>query len=547
MKFLRRRRAEGLAPDAEAGVPTKGDVLADGGASSQLILRPYRRAMSRGRFTLLIALVILFSFIYGAGFAFTGQTFLVQFAFPLGFLGALVIWALPELGRAPTRALEVLLFAFFLGLWWPNYLAIALPGLPWITIVRLTGFPLTFILLVSVSCSQAFRSKMAATLKATPFTWKLLTGFAVYQCLSLALSKTPQTSLNKLIVAQISWTAVYFASVAVFSKPGRAERWAFTIWIMAMILSADGAWEFRLQHPPWAGHIPSFLAVADDSVQRSLSGVVRAGSDRYRVQGDYSTSLGLAEFLALSTPFALHFIADKYRVVRRLAAVISLPIILYTIILTDSRLGMIGFMLSILLYLLMWGALRWRSDPRSFIGPAVVISYPILFCGFIAASFAIPRLRVITWGGGKQASSTEARVEQVRRGLPMVLTHPFGHGIGRGAETLGFLNPSGILTIDTYYLLIALEYGVFGFALFYGMIILAGVESFQGILIGPKEREQTLLMPITVCLICFFVIKSIYSGVENQPLVYMMLGIVTALCARIKAASPTVNQKAAAA
>ncbi|HZZ69127.1 MAG TPA: O-antigen ligase family protein [Phenylobacterium sp.] len=531
------------APGAAA---TEGAVLADD-ASRQIILRPYRRAMSRGRFVLLVALVALFGFVYGAGFAFAGQTFLVQFAFPLGILGALAVWALPELGAAPTRTLAFLLFAFFVGLWWPNYLAIALPGLPWITIVRLTGFPLSFILLVAVSSSQAFRADMAQQLKATPFTWRLLTGFAIYQCLSLGLSNAPQLSVNKLLVAQISWTAVYFASVAVFSKPGRAERWAFMIWIAAMIESVLAAWEFRLEHPPWAGHIPSFLAVADDSVQRSLTGVVRAGSDRYRVQGSYSTSLGLAEFMALSTPFALHFIADKYRVVRRLAAVVSLPIILYTIILTDSRLGMIGFMLSILLYLLMWGALRWRSDPRSFIGPAVVISYPILFCGFIAASFAIPRLRVITWGGGKQASSTEARVEQVRRGLPMILTHPFGHGIGRGTEALGFLNPSGILTIDTYYLLIGLDYGVFGFALFYGMIILAGVESFQGILIGPKEREQSLLMPITVCLICFFIIKSIYSGVENQPLIYMMFGIITALCARIKAASPTVKSKAAAA
>jgi 4-amino-4-deoxy-L-arabinose transferase-like glycosyltransferase len=208
---------------------------------------------------------------------------------------------------------------------------------------------------------------------------------------------------------------------------------------------------------------------------------------------------------------------------------------------------MIGFMLSILFYLFLWGALRWRSDPRSFIGPAVVISYPIVFFGFIAASFAVPRLRVITWGGGKQSSSTEARVEQVRRGIPMIITHPFGHGISRGAEALGFVNPSGILTIDTYYLAIALDYGIFGFALFYGMIVLAGVEAFQVILIGPKQREETLLMPLAVCLACFFIIKSIYSGVENQPLVYMMLGAVTALCARVKAPSPKVKPQTVAA
>ena len=66
---------------------------------------------------------------------------------PLAALGLLVIWTLPEVRWAPTRTLRWAFYASFIGLiCWPNYLAISLPGLPWITVIRLTT-PATLTLL----------------------------------------------------------------------------------------------------------------------------------------------------------------------------------------------------------------------------------------------------------------------------------------------------------------------------------------------------------------------------------------------------------------
>src|SRR3546814_3454577 len=77
----------------------------------------------------------------------------------------------------------------------------------------------------------------------------------------------------------------------------------------------------------------------------------------------------------------------------------------------------------------------------------------------------------MVWGGGAASYSTQARIEQYQKGLGLVMENPLGYGIGRGSVTLGFTNPEGVETIDTYYLLILLEYGVLGFLIFYGLFL----------------------------------------------------------------------------
>ena len=54
------------------------------------------------------------------------------------------------------------------------------------------------------------------------------------------------------------------------------------------------------------------------------------------------------------------------RLVTRIAAGVTMPVMLYVVIITDSRLGMVGFLLSFMLYLLLWMVIpRAASVSRS--------------------------------------------------------------------------------------------------------------------------------------------------------------------------------------
>ncbi|MET0270430.1 MAG: O-antigen ligase family protein [Sphingomonas sp.] len=521
--MFRERISAGLRRDAR-GAPPAGSL---GG---------YVRENGWRRRRLLVHAVLLaFAFLYGATFTLVGQFFIIQFIAPLAVMALLLVWLLPDTGRAPVMALERLMLSFIIALCaWPDYLAVALPGLPWITAIRLVGAPMALVLLICVSVSPDFRARMVVLLNAVPAIWKMVTGFAVICLLSILFSKNVPNSIDRFVLAQMGWTSVFFASVWTFSRPGRARQAAAMLCGLLLFACLIGAYELRYSQVPWAGRVPWFLAVEDESVQRVLQGASRAATGIYRLQSKFTTSLGLGEFVGLTLPFVLHVIVTTRRMWVRLAGIAMLPLVLAVVVGTDSRLAVIGFGLTFLLYLLMAALLRWRQDKDSLFAPAIVFSYPATFMGVILASFFVARLKTMVWGGGAQQASTATRQQMYETGIPMVLRAPWGHGIGQGGPTLGFFTAGGTGTIDTYYLAAALEFGIIGFLVYFAMFLWAIWKSGETLL-RVRDREVMLLAPLSIALINFVVSKSVFSQLENHPLAFAMLGMVVALIARQRA------------
>ena len=497
------------------------------------------------RYTAIGSLALLMIF-YGFYYAVTTPWLLVPFLMPFGVLLMIIIWALPDMRAAPTMVMERMFFAFFvcLGLW-PNYLAISLPGLPWITFLRLTGFPTILMLLIAVSVSARFRRQMSDILSATPWVWKLVVSFSAIMTVTMAAAAGAfMSSLQLWIVAQVNFIAIFFVSVYVFAKPGRVERWVYVLWGILVAVSIIAIREDKMQRVLWVGHIPSFLAVADPVVQAILSGNFRAATGEYRVKAVSTNSLGLAEWMALSIPFVLHFMLGPFPRRINIAAMITFPLAFFVVVVTGSRLGMVGTLMGVLLYSLLWGVRRWQREKAGIIGPALLLAYPAMFLFIMGGSFTIPRLRRMVWGGGATNASDATRGRQVTEGLPLIAHNPFGYGIGRGASVLNIRGPTGTLTIDNYYIAAALDYGVLGFCAFYGMILAAIIYAARASLRAPEDREILYLMPLSVALSSFFVIKWVFAQTANHPLMFMMLGAVTALVWRLKKLEDA--QKAAA-
>lgn len=499
-----------------------------------LILKPYTRPgpglMIQGG---LLLAFMFFCLVFGFFYALTTPFLIRQLAIPIVILALIAIWALPDMKSSPAGYLDWMTFAFLVVLFvWPNYLAIALPGMPWITLMRVIGIPLVIVLAISFSVSAEFRTRMREVLSATPMVFKLLVAFIAIMFVSIAFSENVDFSIQRFINSQLTWTAIFFASCYVFVRPGRVEKWAYFLWAIAALLCAIGVVEYRMNRPPWGAYVPSFLRVEDEMVARVLTGSVRSATGQYRVQSTFTTSLGLAEFLALTAPFVIHIAMVARRLWVKVAAAATLPLMFYTVIVTDSRLGAVGFLLSFMLYLLLWGGQRWRANPRSLLAPAIVLAYPVIFTLFITATFFVGRLRNMVWGSGDSAASTASRVTQYKTGIPMILEQPWGYGVGMGGSTLGFVNPAGTVTIDTYYLMVGLEYGVIGFFVYYGMVAVSCYQAGKYALNSPSG-EFSFFAPLAISLANFIVIKSVFSQQDNHPLIFMMLGIVTALVFRM--------------
>jgi O-antigen ligase len=497
--------------------------------------RPGRRGLIR------IVLYILFAatlFAYGYGYGATAPFLMTPMLIPQAVLGALIIWCLPAGDYAPVRALSPLFFAFLAAIvLWPNYLAIALPGLPWLTLTRIFGVPLTIALLVCISVSKTFRKTLTDCLNADPLIWKAFVGLVACETLSLALSGQPVASLNRYVLAQTNWTAMFIVSAIIFLRPGTVERWAKLFFGACLVIALIGMWEFKLGYVPWAGHIPSFLKIEDDSVLRTLAGARRSATGIYRVQSTATTPLGLAEILGLSAPFALHFAIGRYPFWLRMVALAALPLLVMVILLTDSRLGVVSCLVGLMLYLLFWAILRWRQVKDSVFAPALVFGYPAIFTVMVAATFVVGKLRAKVWGNGSQSASTASRGTQWDMGIPKILTHPFGQGMGQSGSVLQFRSPSGVPTVDSYYLTVLLELGILGFILYFFIFLRASWTGVRTLVTGTVDQETLMLIPLSVCLVNFVIVKSVFSQDANHPLVFMMLGAIVALAYRSKMAA----------
>jgi O-antigen ligase len=303
---------------------------------------------------------------------------------------------------------------------------------------------------------------------------------------------------------------------------------------MAMFVGCIAVLEYRQQHVLWAGHIPSFLQINDPAVIKVLRGGDRFG--KYRAVSTFGTCLGLGEYMALTLPFVLRFATGPYSWLVRGAAAASALFVVFVSVLSGSRVGTVGCLIGITLYGAAWSLLKWRREPSSIVGPAIVASYPIAALVGAATIALVGRLRSMFWGDGSEHYSDQDRIGQLQLGIPKIISHPWGYGVGRGAETLGFgaTARADTLTIDNYYLDVALDYGVDGFVVYYGLFLITMYYCAKTLIIlKSAAREVEMLLPIVISLATFFIIKSAFSEENSHPLAFMILGMAVALVSRV--------------
>lgn len=480
----------------------------------------------RGLYTLLAFICFFYSFFV----ILVPRPVMIPLLFPFLFLIFFIVWALPVGTRAPGKAANRLFWCYTVTLLlWPNYLAIALPGLPWITAARLFAAPLVLLLLVHLSTSQPFKDAMRARLATVKPLWIMVTIFAVVQTISIVMSPEPLMTVNRVFNNQVVWTGMFFAAVWALRDPKSLERWIIAYVVMAFILGVMAIREAQVEHVLWAQSIPSFLKVDDEVVTRILAGSRRL-TGQYRTVTTATTPLSFAELMALAVPFLLYTMHKYPRLPVILGCLAVDGLILNSLILTDARLGFVGFILGHFLYLLYYSIDRWKNRPDSIMGAALVVAFPVFIALGVLVVLFVGRVRVRVIGGGQHTYSNQARIDQTNGAFEKIWASPvFGFGSGEGAQRLGFANGEGTITIDSYFLMVLMDYGFVGFFVFYGMLTYAIVVCGKLAVKAPQADTRRLAAVIAIFMAEFLVIKSVLAQEANHPLAFILLGAVATI------------------
>lgn len=467
--------------------------------------------------------------VLGTYIALMPQTFIGYLIGPIAVLGLFAVWMFPETGRPPTRVLGVAFVAYtVLMILWPYYLAVRLQGLPLIEVRRVAILIALLAFFISLSVSVRFRSTMGDIVAYAPWFFRVLAVFVGLQIASTILGRDINASVPDMIKNLIGWTGALFVATWIALNPQWTERWRLAVIWAAVGLIVIGLLEARNEGVLWANSIPSFLAINEPAVYRTLNPVFRAGE--YRVVGTFSVSLSLAEFLFLSMPLFLYVIAFGKRWWLRVAAVV-IDILLWTVIIdTQARLGMVGGIVTHLGFFLLWSYWLRQRNPTNLITTGLVYSFPMIVAATVGAVLSIYRLRVMVLGGGQHQASTDARWAQLDAAKPLMLSHPiFGYGPNQGGPTLNFRNGAGVLTIDSGLLSLALDFGVMGAICF---LFLFGWGIVYGIRLAVRRLHEPIGLagPLAIALIGYLVVRFVLSQNDNMSMAYMYLGMILGLC-----------------
>lgn len=504
------------------------------GGAPMSVLPPFRQARSPLQTvalkTAFLGCCAILGLLYGFVFAVFPPTIMVYLALPVILLSLVVIWALPDFPTGPTRLLGFLFFAYSLILpLWPNYLALTLPGLPWISLRRLTILPMAFVFFICISTSRRFRVLLRKTFNLSPLIPTLIIAFLAAQLITVPMSPTVFGSLNIVLDNVFSSIIPFFISVLLFQDEKRAYTWQSAMLWSALALCAIGGAEWVNQQVLWANHIPPFLAVGDEAVQRILEPDFR--DNRYRVTTTFTVSLAFAEFLAFFTPFVVHRLFRAAALVRLCFWAMADLFMLAIIVSTQSRLGIVGWLVAHAFYVCIWAFRRWRFVKGDILAPALSLMFPIGAFLFFIGMFTVDAIKYRTIGGGSTGLSDTGREQQFAMFWPKLFENPIGYGAGQSGIKLGFTTAEGVYTVDSFFITIGIDYGILGLTTFFGALVYA-TYALTRVSFTRNFTVRDDPLPIATMLLVALVIRSVLSQTDNLPLVFIALGMAAATLKR---------------
>lgn len=502
------------------------------------VLAPYKRQRSPWqrfvRYGLFLSMCIALGLMNGFMFVLLPPQLFLFYVLPLAALLLLVIWALPDVEHVPLKWLSRLLLIYLgVTMLWPTYLAVHISGLPWISVQRLAVVPLALAFVTFYSISAAFRGELREVFRHAQWPLRLVLLFTLWQFLTIFWANNPPYAISQTLRFWVQTTICFFVAAWMFVSVERGRSFVRLLVGAGMILAVIAPLEWLNQGVLWINHIPSFLQVEQDSlVTRFVQGSARDG--RYRAVGIYSVSLSLAEILALVTPFVIHRLMKARGIwVIALWGLADLAL-LGAIETTQSRLGTLGWIVAHAVYGCLWAFRRWRQQRTDLVAPAVSLLYPLGAVVFFIGMFTVPAIRNRTIGGGSTGASDQSRLEQFAQMWPKVGANPFGHGGGSSGQVLGYFDPGGLLTVDSYVITLLLDYGVIGFGAFAALLVYLAVKMIQVAWSARDGDDLEMALPLACAFLVMIEVRMVLSQQDNHAILFTLMGFGVAILARAR-------------
>jgi O-Antigen ligase len=505
----------------------RADALRVGSENAQGPWRMLTDAHRKGSATRIAGLLALLLFI----FVFTalavlfsgGAAFLSVWSISaiFGVLGVGLLAYLPVPSVAVQRASMFALLVFvFLAIVWPRYASIRLPGLPALSLTRISLLILLLLGVFLFSKSSAYRQRLRERVARFRVVFYALAAWLVLKVLGAFFAEVPFLSMRGVLNELISVYVPMLIALAAIESRRDIRRLLVTVLAGAVVVVLVGLYEYHVGRNVFLG----LLEVDSEYLEQVLRDKVRAGS--YRLQSTFAHPLTLSEFLVLTTPVAIYMaFVDGFRWLRSFLLILLMVAMAFVIVKTGSRSG-IGSFAVVLGACAVMCSLRLAKVSRDGISAALYVLGAIALVVVAGVSLYL-MIDLLVGRTTREFNSGQARLLMWEDGLAKAALQPLlGYGQDTAARVLGFVGSHSVLTIDSYFLSVLLDGGFPSLALF---VIVLGALGVIGLRSGLSGSHPDLLsILLLTSLVAFSLIKLILSLSHNHALFMVLMAVMLA-------------------
>jgi len=400
---------------------------------------------------------------------------------------------------------------------WPAYLHLKFGPTPILTPPRLIFYAITAFWLYDMAASPLRRGQFANALKRSPALSGLVFALFALNAVSVPIAEGSRFAAQEFFRQTIICLLPFCAFVTYVRSMREFKRILAVTVISAGIASLIALIEVG-SGTLLATKLSPFIESTEEWLR--ISQQVKTRDGVFRAQATHTHPLSLGEFLAMCAPLALAF-AVTARGFKRVFWAVILIAIFGGVVGTNARgaifaatagLGVSGVLMTI--HILRGNRLlRWRPV----IGLVAVFLVAASPAAFIAGH------KIVTGEIGTSAArSSQARLDQIEKAWPKIVKRPIGgYGTGRSAVLVGYWGRT--LSLDNYYLSLAVEIGIPGAIVFISIMIIAVRMSLRRAKKAPR-RWGWLLIGFAGAMVAFVITRSFLSQTGNLSYFFPLIG-----------------------
>lgn len=465
---------------------------------------------------------------------------------PIGIMAGLCLWLLPDVQRPTHPPLYKLVVGYVvLMVGWPGYVAVALPGLPWITPPRFVLGILLIVLAMQASQYADIRKRIGEVFLYDRMAVRFYLAFVVMALLSLPFAPSPFDTLKYAINQEILAFAPALALAWVLHKDIELfPRFLLLVSLTCILTMVVGVVENIMQQPPWLDYIPSFMKIDEELLASYTSSQARMGDPRYRIRSTFGIVLYYTQYLCLVLPILTYFLLRMRGSARLIVWPLVGVLILHTVWFANARTASLAMLLSVFgsagLVLLRSLINRRGGDPFKTLFQSVML---LAVIGLLGAAIASShQAQMYTIGGDQHAASNITRDRQWDNTWAQVASNPIGVGLGNSPDFVGTKGRANQV-VDSLYINMLVDVGPIGFIAFFGLYLRL---IWLGLVVYVRGRDalDEVAGHVTLGLIGLVVTDYVISFTDNNYLA-MMFGVGILLLHRRQQAAIAAEMQAA--